>query len=386
MADGDPGMTRREFCARVGRWGLGAAGAWWLGWPTGADAAVGDRHEVDYYKKLSGQRIQCFVCPLNCILEDGETCPCRTRTNRDGTLYSSAYNNPCILRVDPIEKMPLNHFLPGTQTLSLATGGCMMRCLYCQNWEQSQERPERLRTFYLTPAKAVAGAKRRGIATIAFTYTEVGVFLEWATDVAREARRQGLNVVAATSAYLNPKPLRDFARHVDGFVVTLKGFTDTFYRKVVGCELAPVLEALKIIHHETRCWLEVANLIVPTYNDRMSDIRKMCLWIKTNLSPDVPLHFERFYPMYKLRQLPRTSAQTLEAARRVAQRVGLRYVYTSNIAPHEGNHTYCPKCRTKLIERLGFKLLDNRMRDGRCRRCGAALVGRWSASDVAQAH
>ena len=346
---------------------------------------MGDRHEVDFYTKLSGRRIQCFVCPLNCILEDGETCPCRTRTNVRGTLYSYAYNNPCILRIDPIEKLPLNHFLPGTRTLSLAVGGCMLRCLYCQNWEQSQERPERLRTFYLTPAKAVAGAKRRGIRSIAFTYTEVGVFLEWAKDVAKEAKQQGLNVVVATSAYLNPKPLVDFAQHVDGIVVTLKGFTEAFYRQVTARELKPVLESLKAIRHQTSCWLEISNLVVPTYNDRLTEIRQMAVWIKQNLGSDVPLHFARFTPMYKLKQLPRTPVQTLEGARRVARRAGLRYVYTSNVAPHEGNHTYCSKCRAKVIERLGFKVLEDRSRNGRCHRCATALPGRWSQNDIAQA-
>jgi pyruvate formate lyase activating enzyme len=334
--------------------------------------------EVDYYERLSGGRIQCFVCPLECVLEEGETCFCRTRTNVGGRLYTRAYDNPCILRVDPIEKVPLNHYRPGTKTLSIGLGGCNVRCLYCQNWQQSQKMPDELKTFDLTPGQAVAAAKKKGLDTIALTYTEPVAFLEYALDVARAAKKAKLRVVVATAAFVKTKPLLELAKYVDAFAISLKGFDEAFYYRALGIHLEPVLAAIKTLKRRTKCWLELVNLLVPTYNDEADQIGKMVRWVRRELGGNVPLHFARFVPMYKLTNLPRTPVQTLEAACTVASKAGLRYVYTSNIAPHEGNNTFCADCGCPVIQRLGFKVLANDLNKGVCTECRKKLPGVWA--------
>jgi pyruvate formate lyase activating enzyme len=373
-------LDRREFLAAVGK----CAGAAYLGCSLGAlpPRAFGEAtpkltREVDHYVQLPGKKIQCFVCPLYCILQNGETCFCRTRTNVGGKLFTRAYNNPCILRVDPIEKLPLNHFRPGSRTLTLGTGGCNVRCLYCQNWQQSQKKPDELKTFDLTARDAVAAARKKKVDTIAFSYTEPVAFLEYAKDIAIQAKKARLNVVVATAAFVEPDPLVEFAQHVDAFVVTLKGFSEEFYHRALGIELAPVLTAIQTLKDRTDCWLELSNLIVPTYNDDLDEIRSMVRWVHDNLGDDVPMHFARFVPTYRLANLPRTPVQTLEAACEIGRQAGLRYVYTSNIAPHEGCNTVCAHCGATVIERLGFKILSNDLKRSVCPKCHERLPGVW---------
>jgi pyruvate formate lyase activating enzyme len=374
-------LSRREFLAHAGHCAACACSAGLLA-PAVVHAGQPDDgrwvREIDFYKQLPNRKIQCFVCPLDCVLNEGETCFCRTRTNVGGRLFTRAYNNPCILDVDPIEKLPLNHFRPGTQTLTIGVGGCNVRCVYCQNWEQSQKMPDELKTFELTPAEAVAHARKKKIDTIAFSYTEPIAFLEYAKDVARAAKEAKLRVVVATAAFVEPEPLLDFAQYVDAFVVALKGFDEEFYHRACGVKLAPVLTALETIKKRTKCWLEVLNLVVPSYNDDLAKITEMSAWVHGRLGPDVPLHFARFAPMYKLANLPRTPVPTLEAACAAARETGLKYVYTSNIAPHEGNNTFCASCRQPAIERLGFKVLGNKLKSGQCPGCHRKLPGVWA--------
>jgi pyruvate formate lyase activating enzyme len=377
-------LDRRRFLALLGRYGLGACGLCalsrfgieeaWAGEPSRMEW----EREVDFYERLADGSVRCGVCPRHCVLSDGETGFCRSRTNVGGRHFSRGYNHPCIVRVDPIEKIPLSHFLPGTKTMTVAIGGCNLRCLYCQNWEQSQVRPDEPKTFDLTPAQAVESAKREGIEVIAFNYTEPVVFLEYAKELAQAARKAELRVVAATGGYVEPEPLLDFVHHVDAITVGLKGFTDEFYEKVCEARLEPVQKTIETIKQKTSCWLELVNLVVPTYNDNPATIRKMAGWIKRTVGPTVPLHFSRFVPMYRLTNLPRTPVTTLESACDVARQVGLKYVYTSNIAPHDGNNTYCPNCKTSLVQRLGFKVLDNRMSEGRCPKCQLRIPGLWA--------
>ena len=373
-------LHRREFLATVGRCAGGACLACGLGMLPGTAWADPPRwtREIDFYDQLPGNKIQCFVCPLDCILNDGETCFCRTRTNVGGKLYTRAYENPCILRVDPIEKLPLNHFRPGTQTLTLGVGGCNLRCLYCQNWQQSQKKPDELKTFKMTARDVVSAARKKKLDTIAFSYTEPVAFLEYARDVAVAAKKARLKVVVATAAFVKPEPLLDFARYVDAFVIALKGFDEEFYHRALGVELAPVLTAIETLKKESKCWIELTNLLVPTYNDDPGQIAKMVAWVHDKLGDDVPLHFARFVPMYKLTNLPRTPVQTLEAARAAGRKAGLRYVYTSNIAPHEGNNTFCAACGEPVVQRLGFKVLENTLRKGTCSCCRHKLPGVWT--------
>ncbi len=366
----------------MGRLAGGACLACGLGGRIGRVLAAGPSakltREVDFYESLPNDRIQCFVCPLDCVLDDGETCFCRTRTNVGGRLFSRAYSNPCILRVDPIEKVPLNHFRPGTKALSIGVGGCNVRCLYCQNWQHSQKVPDQLKTFDLTPEQAVAAAKKKGLDTIAFTYTEPVAFLEYAKDIAKLAKKARLKVVAATAAFVRTKPLLDFAKYVDAFAIALKGFDEDFYYRSLGIHLEPVLDAIKTVKKRSRCWVELVNLVVPTYNDDPETIRKMVRWIRKHVGGNVPLHFARFVPMYRLTNLPRTPVQTLEAACTAARDAGLRYVYTSNIAPHEGNNTVCASCHKPVIHRLGFKILKNKLTKGVCHNCRKKLPGVWT--------
>ncbi|UCD74519.1 MAG: AmmeMemoRadiSam system radical SAM enzyme [Phycisphaerales bacterium] len=384
-----PQIDRRSFLAALGHCAGGACFACALSRFDYSAAATGDddiaiatgldaKRQIDFYTQLPDNHIQCFVCPLDCNLADGETCFCRTRTNVGGKLYTRGYNNPCIIRVDPIEKLPLTHFRPGSETLTLSVGGCNVRCLYCQNWQQSQSKPDELKYFPLTPKQAVAAAKKKNIRTIAFTYTETVAWLEWAHDVAVEAKKAGISVVVATSAYIKTEPLLDFAQYVDGFVVGLKGFTEDFYKRILGIQLAPVLEAIKTVRYKTDSWLELVNLVVPGYNDSSVEVQSMVQWVHEELGDGVPLHFSRFVPMYRLANVPRTPAQTLEKARSGALRAGLKHVYIGNLAPHDGNNTYCPKCGCPVIERLGFKILKDTLRRGMCPQCKTKLPGVWT--------
>jgi pyruvate formate lyase activating enzyme len=286
--------------------------------------------EVPHSKSLDGTRTQCFVCPLNCILNPGETCFCRTRTNHDGKLFSHAYDNPCILTVDPIEKLPLAHFLPGESSLSLAVGGCNLRCLYCQNWQQSQAKPDEIRTFDLPRDKAVEGAKKKEVRVLAYAYTEPVAFLEYAMDVSALAREKGLKNVVASALFVNPDPLRELCKTTDAFAAGLKGFDEKFYEKALGVPLKPVLQALEVIKEEG-VWLEIVNLVVPGYNDDLAKVKEMAEWIRKTLGTKVPLHFGRFVPEYRLKDLPRTPVPTLEKCRQLALDAGLEHVYIFNV-------------------------------------------------------
>jgi len=369
-------LDRREFLVQAGRWSAGAGLLCSL-LPAWAQSPDAPGREVDFYERLPEGRIRCGVCPRHCVVPEGNRSYCRTKVNVGGTWYTRAYNNPCILQVDPIEKMPLNHFRPGSSTLTVAIGGCNLRCLYCQNWQQSQQRPEQVERFEITPQGIVAAAREKGIDTIAFNYTDFVASLEFATDLARAARQAELRVVAATGAYVEPEPLLGFARHADALIIGLKGYNEDFYRSVVSGGLEAVLRAITTIARETDCWLELINLIVPTYNDDPDEIRRLCGWVRREVGVMTPLHFARFVPMYRMRNLPRTPVPTLEQACRTARQVGLKHVYTSNLAPHPGTSTYCHKCGTSLIQRLGFRILENSLQQDRCPKCHARLPGVW---------
>lgn len=339
----------------------------------------GRQKEIErrWYKRLPGGKTQCHICPLNCVLDEGQTCYCRTRQNVGGRLMTNAYGNPCIISVDPIEKLPLAHYLPEKKSLSVAFGGCNLRCLYCQNWKESQSKPGSLRTFPLETAEAVQGAGEQQCGMIAYTYTEPVAFYEYMYDTAVAARIKNIKNVCATALSINPEPLKSLCKVMDAFSVSLKGFDEKFYVKVLGVKLAPVLQALETIKNEGP-WLEIVNLVVPTYNDDFKGIKKMCKWIEANLGKDTPVHFGRFVPMYKLRNLPRTPVRTLEKCREIAMESGLKFAYIFNVSPHEGNYTYCPDCGSVLVKRLGFKVIENNIKDSRCFRCSEKIPGVWS--------
>ncbi len=332
----------------------------------------------EHWQPLAGQRTVCRVCPLDCILEEGETCFCRTRTNRGGRLYTTAYENPCVLASDPIEKVPLNHFLPGENTLALGTGGCNLRCLYCQNWEQAQNKPVDLKNQHLPVKRAAESLEGTDIRTIAFTYTEPIAFLEYLTDVAAHAKRRKVKCVAATALFAHTAVARHLGKHLDAACVAIKGFVEEFYDKVCGISLAPVLDAT-IALAAAKVHVEITTLIVPGYNDDETKLTALAKWIADSLGKDTPWHLARFVPMYRLANVPRTPVALLERVRARALDAGLRHVYVSNVAPHEGNHTYCAACGTRAVERLGFRLLRNDLsKKGGCPKCRRRLPGVWS--------
>ncbi len=329
-----------------------------------------------YFQPLAGGEVQCLLCPRECVISSGERGYCEVRENRKGKLYSLVYGNPCAVHVDPIEKKPFFHVLPGTPSLSIATTGCNFDCKFCQNWEISQEVPEKTFNFRLPPAKVVDMAHEHQCLTIASTYVEPTIFFEYMYDVSVLAKEKGILSVYHSNGYINPKPLEDLCQYLGAACIDLKGFTEDFYQEMTEGNLHPVLQAIKTLRRKG-IHLELVNLIIPTKNDDMQVVRQMCLWIKKELGIDVPIHFSRFYPMYKLRNLPPTPVETLEKARDVALSVGLEYVYVGNVPGHRGENTYCPHCKKVLIARRGYFILANNVVKGRCKFCGKEIPGIW---------
>jgi pyruvate formate lyase activating enzyme len=325
----------------------------------------------------TGSYVKCQLCPKGCLISDGHRGDCGVRENRGGVLYTMVYGNPCTLNVDPIEKKPLYHFLPGSLAFSLATAGCNLHCLYCQNWQISQRRPEEVRSIDAPPPAVVAAVKEYKCPVIAYTYTEPTIFYEYMLDTARLARAQDLRSVVISAGYINPAPLRELCRVVDAIKIDFKGFSEDFYARVCDATLQPVLDTMKCIQ-EQGVHLEIVTLVVPTLNDDADELRGLCHWIVQELGPDVPTHFSRFHPLYKLTSLPSTPVETLERARAIAMDEGIRYAYIGNVPGHEGDNTYCHQCGEMIIRRLGFTIVENHVVDGKCEYCGQPIPGVWT--------
>lgn len=322
--------------------------------------------------------VTCELCPRGCVIPEGGAGDCRVRVNLGGELRATTYGRPSALHVDPMEKKPLYHFLPGTPVFSLATAGCNLHCLNCQNWQLSQRGGEEMEAIYRAePAEILNTAIQEGCHSIAYTYSDPIVFYEYTRDTSTLVRARGLRNVLITAAYINPKPLRQLCQVLDAANVDLKAMDDALYRQVTGGTLQPVLDALRILREEG-VWLELTNLVIPTLNDDLAMIRRMARWIEQELGADTPLHFSRFQPQYRMRNLPPTPAETLEYARAEAMDAGLRYVYIGNLMGHAGNSTYCPTDGTPLIARTGFWITNRRLTaDGRCPSCDERIPGVW---------
>jgi pyruvate formate lyase activating enzyme len=329
-----------------------------------------------YYFTMTGGT-KCTLCPRECLVLPEQTGLCRVRVNRGGKLYTLVYGNPCSANNDPIEKKPVFHFLPGSTAFSISTAGCNERCKYCQNWQISQFGPEDTKNYPLSPEDVVAYAISTGSKSIAYTYGEPVVFYEYMLQTAKLARKSGVKNVVITGGYINEDPLKELCRHVDVIKIDLKGFDEGFYRDVCAAELSSIQNSLKVVK-ESGTWLEIVNLVVPTLNDSQEKITQMCKWIKSELGADIPLHFSRFSPNYKLLNLPPTPISTLEMARKVALGEGLKYVYIGNIPHSESENTYCPKCGKLLIERLTYFVAQNNIENGRCKFCGQEIPGVWT--------
>jgi len=325
----------------------------------------------------AGQAVRCQLCAQRCAIGEGESGRCRARRNVGGELRSLVYGRPAAIHVDPIEKKPFFHFLPGTTAYSLGTVGCPLSCKFCQNWQISQARPGDFDAEYLGPSAVVDAAVRRGSRVVAFTYNEPTVFAEYALDIAAAARPRGVRSVMVSCGFMNERPLADLCRALDAVKIDLKGFSEDFYRGVSGAALAPVLRSIAQVR-KAGVHLEIVNLVVPTLNDADASLARLVSWVKSDLGADVPLHFTRFHPDYQLRNLPPTPVATLERARAMAMARGLRYVYVGNVPGHPGNHTYCPKCRARVIARQDFFVLESTIKDGRCAACGCPIAGVWS--------
>ncbi len=323
-----------------------------------------------------GKRVQCELCPTECVLEDYQVGGCRTRINKDGVLYSLVYGKPCAVAIDHIEKKPFFHFLPATTAFSIATAGCVLGCKFCQNWQISQAKPEETDYRDLPPDEVVRNAMFYNCKTITYTYTEPTVFYEYMYDTAQIAKRFKIKNTMHTCGYMKEKPLRAVSKYMDAADVDLKAFTEDFYSRVCGGRLKPVLDSLVVLKDEG-VWLEITNLVIPTLNDDINNIKEMCAWIAKNLGADVPLHMSRFFPHYKLKDLPPTPIETLLDAKAAAEDSGLKYVYIGNIKS-DAENTSCPKCKKLLIERRGYFVKQNNVSEGKCLFCGAKIAGVWS--------
>lgn len=366
--------TRRDFIKMSGC--LLCAGA--LG-TTGCQEKVDAGmtiNEASYYES-SGGVVRCTLCPHYCSLPSGAYGVCRARQNVDGKLISQVYGKPVSIHLDPVEKKPFYHFLPGSRSFSLATTGCNLRCSFCQNWEISQASPDSIPSYEGSPVIIAEKAKNMKAATISCTYTEPIVFIEYTKDIAAEAKKMGVRTIIISAGYINQKPLLDLCKVSSGIKIDLKSFNDKFYQELTGGRLKPVLDALVTIKN-SGVWLEIVNLLIPGKNDSLDEISKMCQWIKSNLGADVPLHFTRFFPLYKLNNLPPTPVRTLEQARKTGLDEGLHYVYVGNMPGHTGNHTYCPKCGKTVIERIGFTVKTTGLKNGKCASCERSIAGVWS--------
>lgn len=333
--------------------------------------------EALFYQKLDNKNLQCQLCPRNCAVVPGKRGFCGIRENTNGVLYTLSYAKPVAIHIDPIEKKPFFHFLPGSKAFSIATAGCNLRCKFCQNWEISQKLPEEVDFTYVTPQELVRKTKESNTSVIAYTYTEPTIFYEYMIEVAKLAKVEGIRNVMHSSGYINEKPLRQLCKYLDAANIDLKGFSDEYYAKMAEGSLEPVLKTLKILKDEG-VHLEITNLLLPGYNDDEKTIAAMCAWIKDNLGVSVPIHFSRFYPMYKLSALNPTPVETLEKAKLIALKTGLKFVYIGNVPGHEGENTYCPQCKKMLIERKGYFVLKNEIVDGRCKYCGEKIEGIWN--------
>jgi pyruvate formate lyase activating enzyme len=333
-----------------------------------------------YWHPLPDGRVQCDVCPRACKLHDGQRGLCFVR-ERDGEgIVLTTWGRSSGFCVDPIEKKPLNHFLPGSAVLSFGTAGCNLACRFCQNWDISKAREDDVLADEATPEAIAAAAVRLGCRSVAFTYNDPVIFLEYAIDVARACRERGVAAVAVTAGYVCGEARRDLFAEIDAANVDLKAFSEEFYHQLTAGHLAPVLDTLRWIRNETDVWLEITTLLIPGHNDSDDEITRMCDWVVRELGPDVPLHFTAFHPDFRMRDVPATPPATLTRAREIARRAGVRHAYTGNVHDPAGGSTWCHGCGELLIERDGYVLGAYRLTaDGRCAACGTSCAGRFEA-------
>lgn len=337
-------------------------------------------HPTRYWHALADGRLQCDVCPRECKLHEGQRGLCYVRGRESNQIVLYSYGRSSGFCVDPIEKKPLNHFLPGSSALSFGTAGCNLACKFCQNWDMSKSREMDTLADSAMPVKLAETALELGCRSVAFTYNDPVIFLEYAVDVARACRELGVKAVAVSAGYIQDAPRREFFQYMDAANIDLKGFTDAFYRKICGGELQNVLETLRYVAHETDVWLELTTLLIPGENDSDEELEAMTRWVVSQLGPDVPMHFTAFHPDWKMQDTPATPPETLSRARQIALANGIHFAYTGNVHDPVGGSTFCPNCHEVLIERgwyqLGFWGITA---EGRCHVCNSPLPGVFEA-------
>jgi pyruvate formate lyase activating enzyme len=339
-------------------------------------------HEARYWEPEPDGRVRCTLCPRDCRLREGQAGFCFIRQNQGGRLITLGWGRSTGFAVDPVEKKPLNHYLPGSTVLSFGTAGCNLGCRFCQNWDISKAQLAERRSQEWDPARVVDLAVESGAPGIAFTYNDPVIWAEFAIDVAREARRRGLFTVLVTAGYVQERAREEIFAHMDATNVDLKAFTEGFYSKVTLSHLAPVLETLEWLARKTQVWVEVTNLVIPGLNDAPEETRALADWMLEHMGAEVPLHFSAFHPDYKMLDRPPTPAATLTRARQIARAAGLRHVYTGNVHDPEGQSTFCPGCGEKVIERDWFAIRASRLRGSACAACGARIAGRFPAEGI----
>jgi pyruvate formate lyase activating enzyme len=334
--------------------------------------------EAKFYQKLANRKIKCKLCPRECAVGDKERGYCGVRENRGGTYYSLVHSRVCAAHVDPIEKKPLFHYLPGTTAFSIATAGCNVNCKFCQNWEISQSRPEQIPADYVSPQRVAEIAQQYKCPTIAYTYSEPVVFAEYLMDAADAGHAAGVRSIVVSNGYMQEEALKAAYGKMDAVKIDLKSFTESYYKQVVTGQLKPVLDSLVTLRKMGK-WTEIVYLVLPTLNDSDKEFRGLAQWIKANLGADVPLHFTQFHPEYLLKNLPFTPVPTLERAKAIADAEGLHYVYIGNVPGHPSQNTYCSKCRKMLVERVGFTASQMLIRKNCCPFCQQPIPGVWHA-------
>jgi pyruvate formate lyase activating enzyme len=350
-----------------------------------------DTFPTHYWHKLPDNRIQCDVCPRNCKLREGQRGLCFVRANIDNQIKLTTYGRSSGYCIDPIEKKPLNHFLPGTPVLSFGTAGCNLACKFCQNWDISKSRDMDTLADSAMPCDIALAAKNLGCKSVAFTYNDPVVFMEYAMDVARECHQSEIYSVAVSAGYMNKEPRKEFYAHMDAANIDLKAFSEDFYYKITGSHLQPVLDTLIYLKHETKVWFEITTLLIPDENDANNELERMSEWIMEHLGPEVPLHFTAFHPDWKMMDKSPTPITTLQRAREIALKTGLHYVYIGNVHDTAGSSTYCPSCHVPVIVRDWYQILSyNLDESGHCSNCHYQIagvfqgkVGNWGRKRVA---
>ena len=369
------GLNRRDFLKTAG---IAAAACAVCRGSLAMETVNGELHEARFYEKLQKNIVRCGLCPWSCVVPDGKRGKCGVRENRGGTYYSLVYGRPCVVNNDPIEKKPFFHVYPGSRAYSIATVGCNIECKFCQNWDISQKRPEDAPVPYVSPenlAKAAAASSPKCRA-VAYTYSEPTIFTEYMIDCAKAAKDLGLGNVVVTNGFIADEPGKELCSLMTAIKIDFKGFTDKFYQEICAGQRQPVLDTLKRLA-ASGVWFEIVNLVIPRLNDNMDEIKRMSAWIVKELGPNVPVHFTRFHGAYKLTNLSDTPVATLTKAREIAMAEGCNFAYTGNAPGEGGENTYCPKCKSVMVDRYGMSATIKDMAKGKCTKCGAAIPGVW---------